>query len=104
MRSALKLLYIYRLYIIILLYILKLHQSVPWTVPKLDADGNVMKDVNGKDLWTGYCVDFVQKLSEEMDFDYDLVVPADRQFGKKLPNGQWDGLIGDLAKGVGNDA
>ncbi|XP_043516551.1 ionotropic receptor 25a isoform X3 [Frieseomelitta varia] len=73
--------------------------SVPWTVPKLDADGNVMKDVNGKDLWTGYCVDFVQKLSEEMDFDYDLVVPADRQFGKKLPNGQWDGLIGDLAKG-----
>ncbi|KAK9303879.1 hypothetical protein QLX08_004603 [Tetragonisca angustula] len=73
--------------------------SVPWTVPKLDADGNVMKDVNGKDLWTGYCVDFVQKLSEEMDFDYDLVIPTDRQFGKKLPNGQWDGLIGDLAKG-----
>ena len=77
---------------------------MPWTVPKLDADGNVMKDVNGKDLWSGYCVDFVQKLSEEMDFDYDLVIPADRQFGKKLPNGQWDGLIGDLAKGVGNDA
>ncbi|KOX78574.1 Glutamate receptor, ionotropic kainate 1 [Melipona quadrifasciata] len=81
------------------LRILKLHQSVPWTVPELDADGNVMKDVNGKDLWSGYCVDFVQKLSEEMDFDYDLVVPADRQFGKKLANGQWDGLIGDLAKG-----
>ncbi|CAD1477130.1 unnamed protein product [Heterotrigona itama] len=73
--------------------------SVPWTVPKVDADGNVMKDVNGRDLWSGYCVDFVEKLSEVMDFDYDLVIPADRQFGKRLPNGQWDGLIGDLAKG-----
>lgn len=59
-----------------------------------------MKDENGNDMWDGYCVDFVKKLSEEMEFDYDLVVPQDHQFGKKLSNGQWDGLIGDLAKGV----
>ncbi|CAK9815491.1 Ionotropic receptor 25a [Anthophora quadrimaculata] len=74
--------------------------SVPWIVPKMDpVTGQVMKDENGNDMWDGYCVDFIKKLSEEMQFDYDLVVPQDRQFGKKLPNGQWDGLIGDLAKG-----
>lgn len=74
---------------------------MPWTVPKVDpVTGQVMKDENGKEMWDGYCVDFVKKLSEEMQFDYDLVVPEDRKFGKKLPNGQWDGLIGDLAKGV----
>ncbi|XP_024225398.1 ionotropic receptor 25a isoform X2 [Bombus impatiens] len=74
--------------------------SVPWTVPRLDpVTGKIMKDENGNDMWDGYCVDFVKKLSEEMEFDYDLVVPQDHQFGKKLSNGQWDGLIGDLAKG-----
>ncbi|XP_078050194.1 ionotropic receptor 8a isoform X2 [Augochlora pura] len=74
--------------------------SVPWTIPKLDpATGQAMRDENGKEIWEGYCIDFIKKLSEEMQFDYDLVIPEDRQFGKKLSNGQWDGLIGDLAKG-----
>nr|XP_033332474.1 ionotropic receptor 25a [Megalopta genalis] len=74
--------------------------SVPWTIAKVDpVTGQMMKDENGKEIWEGYCIDFIKKLSEEMQFDYDLVIPEDRQFGKKLSNGQWDGLIGDLAKG-----
>ncbi|XP_053972088.1 ionotropic receptor 25a [Hylaeus volcanicus] len=74
--------------------------SVPWTMPKVDpATGHVMKDENGKEMWDGYCIDFIKKLSEEMQFDYDIVVPEDREFGKKMANGQWNGLIGDLSKG-----
>ncbi|XP_076224221.1 ionotropic receptor 8a isoform X2 [Nomia melanderi] len=74
--------------------------SVPWTVPKIDPrTGLAMKDEDGKEIWEGYCIDFIKTLSEEMDFDYDLIVPEDRQFGKKLSNGQWNGLVGDLAKG-----
>lgn len=59
-----------------------------------------MHNEEGKQIWEGYCIDFVKKLSEEMQFDYDLVIPEDDEFGKKLPNGEWTGLIGDLAKGV----
>ncbi|XP_076619058.1 ionotropic receptor 8a [Colletes latitarsis] len=73
--------------------------AIPWVMPKVDAAGKVMKDENGKELWNGYCIDFIKKLAEDMQFDYDLIVPEDRQFGKKLANGQWNGLIGDLAKG-----
>ncbi|XP_043249876.1 ionotropic receptor 25a [Colletes gigas] len=74
--------------------------AIPWVMPKVDAaTGQVMKDENGKELWDGYCIDFIKKLAEDMQFDYDLIVPEDRQFGKKLDNGQWNGLIGDLAKG-----
>lgn len=66
-------------------------------MPKVDpATDLVMRDENGKEILEGYCIDFIKKLAEEMQFDYEI----DRQFGKKLPNGQWDGLIGDLAKGV----
>lgn len=61
-----------------------------------------MRNEEGKEIWEGYCIDFIKKLSEEMQFDYDLVVPEDKEFGKKLPNGEWNGLIGDLAKGVGS--
>ncbi|XP_029173656.1 ionotropic receptor 25a isoform X2 [Nylanderia fulva] len=74
--------------------------AVPWSVIKRDpATGQEMRDEEGKQIWEGYCIDFVQKLSYEMQFDYDLVIPEDEEFGKKLPNGEWSGVIGDLAKG-----
>jgi len=60
-----------------------------------------MRDEEGKEIWEGYCIDFIKKLSEEMQFDYDLVIPDNQEFGKRLPNGEWNGLIGDLVKGVG---
>lgn len=59
-----------------------------------------MRNEDGREIWEGYCIDFVKKLSIEMQFDYELVIPDDQEFGKKLPNGEWTGLIGDLAKGV----
>lgn len=34
-----------------------------------------------------------------MDFDYEIVAPKNGTFGKKR-NGKWDGVIGDLARGV----
>ncbi|KAK2580489.1 hypothetical protein KPH14_006227 [Odynerus spinipes] len=75
-------------------------QAIPWSVAKIDpATGQIMRDADGNEIWEGYCIDFIQKLSEEMQFDYELVIPMDRSFGEKLPNGQWSGLVGDLAKG-----
>ena len=35
-----------------------------------------------------------------MNFDYDIVIPKNGEFGSKLQNGEWNGLVGDLAKGV----
>ncbi|XP_032670681.1 ionotropic receptor 25a [Odontomachus brunneus] len=74
--------------------------AVPWSVIKKDpATGQEMHNEEGKEIWEGYCIDFIQKLSEVMQFDYDLVIPEDQEFGKKSPNGEWTGLIGDLARG-----
>ncbi|XP_051160876.1 ionotropic receptor 25a-like isoform X13 [Leptopilina boulardi] len=66
--------------------------AIPWTV----EDG---VDENGNIKWKGYCIDLIAKLAEVMDFEYDLVIPNDREFGAKTPNGEWTGLVGDLAKG-----
>lgn len=35
-----------------------------------------------------------------MNFDYELVIPENGTFGEKNLEGVWNGLIGDIAKGV----
>ncbi|KAK0162799.1 hypothetical protein PV327_006545 [Microctonus hyperodae] len=72
----------------------------PWSTIKLDpTTGLPMKDENGREIWEGYCIDFIKKLAEKMNFDYDLVIPSDKTFGSKLANGKWTGVVGDLARG-----
>lgn len=50
-----------------------------------------------KPAWEGYCIDFIAALSENLNFDYTLVPSRDGQFGARQPNGDWNGLVGDLA-------
>jgi hypothetical protein len=44
----------------------------------------------------------MQKLSEEMAFDYEIVPPTTGRFGKRISDKKWDGVIGDLYTGVTN--
>nr|QZH55073.1 ionotropic receptor 8a [Achelura yunnanensis] len=74
--------------------------AIPWTLQKMDpSTGQPMVTDDGDPMYEGYCVDLIQKLSEVMEFDYEIVTPKSGTFGRKLPNGTWDGLIGDLARG-----
>ncbi|KAJ1521276.1 hypothetical protein ONE63_002957 [Megalurothrips usitatus] len=61
-------------------------ESVPWAYQ--EADG----------AWTGYCVDFVNRLAEMMDFDHELV-PGDGYGERDLSTGRWSGALGDLVAG-----
>lgn len=45
-------------------------------------------------------MDYLQKLSELMNFDYEIVVPENGTFGEKDSEGRWNGVIGDLVSGV----
>ncbi|XP_013164224.1 PREDICTED: glutamate receptor ionotropic, kainate 5 [Papilio xuthus] len=73
--------------------------AIPWTMKKLDSAGEVMLDEEGQPLYEGYCIDLIEKLSQTMDFDYEIVTPKSGDFGQKQRNGSWDGLIGDLMTG-----
>ncbi|XP_059056602.1 ionotropic receptor 25a [Achroia grisella] len=74
--------------------------AVPWTLPKLDPDtGEPMVNEDGQPLYEGYCIDLIAKLSETMNFEYEIVTPRGGTFGMKLSNGSWDGIIGDLVRG-----
>nr|WJO13358.1 ionotropic receptor IR8a [Spodoptera frugiperda] len=74
--------------------------AVPWTLMKLDpTTGEQMYNEDGQPLYEGYCIDLIARLSETMSFDYEIVSPKTGDFGKKLPNGTWDGVVGDLMRG-----
>ena len=59
-----------------------------------------MFDSNGNALWEGFCIDFIETLSEKLNFDYILVDPKVGKFGRRNPDTrEWDGIIGDLVSG-----
>ncbi|KAM3955104.1 LOW QUALITY PROTEIN: ionotropic receptor 8a [Aphomia sociella] len=73
--------------------------AVPWTLPKIDPEtGEPMVNEDGQPVYEGYCIDLIDKLSEVMNFEYEIVTPKSGTFGIKLPNGTWDGIIGDLVR------
>ncbi|XP_064873192.1 glutamate receptor ionotropic, NMDA 3A [Oncorhynchus nerka] len=47
----------------------------------------------------GYCVDLLEKLAEDMGFDFDLYIVGDGKYGG-FKNGRWTGLVGDLLSGA----
>ena len=42
----------------------------------------------------------LNKLSDKMGFDYTIRLVADGQYGGKLEDGSWTGLVGDLVNHV----
>ncbi|XP_055928723.1 ionotropic receptor 93a-like [Argiope bruennichi] len=59
----------------------------------------ITTDPDGKRHYRGLAVDFVQAISKEMNFTYEFLVPADNQAGRKLPHGEWSGMIGQIVRG-----
>ncbi|BHF84786.1 hypothetical protein SprV_0902793800 [Sparganum proliferum] len=48
---------------------------------------------------SGFQIDLLQLLQEQLQFGFELVTPVDGEYGRKLPNGSWTGLIGLVVRG-----
>ncbi|XP_069181977.1 glutamate receptor ionotropic, delta-1 [Procambarus clarkii] len=42
----------------------------------------------------GFAFDMLEELQRKLGFRYRLVLPCDGNWGNKLPNGSWDGMVG----------
>ncbi|XP_060089118.1 glutamate receptor ionotropic, NMDA 3B [Heteronotia binoei] len=51
----------------------------------------------------GYCIDLLEKLAEDLPFDFDLYIVGDGKYGA-WKNGRWTGLVGDLLSGTAHMA
>ncbi|XP_066933067.1 glutamate receptor ionotropic, NMDA 2B-like [Clytia hemisphaerica] len=48
---------------------------------------------------TGYVLELFQMVLKDLNLEVDMYVVEDGKYGKEQPNGEWDGLIGDLKSG-----
>ncbi|XP_018601310.2 glutamate receptor ionotropic, NMDA 3B [Scleropages formosus] len=51
----------------------------------------------------GYCIDLLEKLAEDMRFEFDLYIVGDGKYGA-WKGGRWTGLVGDLLNGMADMA
>ncbi|XP_066507115.1 glutamate receptor ionotropic, NMDA 3A [Hoplias malabaricus] len=61
--------------------------------------GNETVPMELKKCCYGYCIDLLEKLAEDMGFDFDLYIVGDGKYGA-YKNGRWTGLVGDLMSGA----
>ncbi|KAK2553030.1 Glutamate receptor ionotropic [Acropora cervicornis] len=55
-----------------------------------------VKEKDGSISYEGYCIDLLNKLAENLHFSYEIHTSPDEVYGTELPNGSWNGLIGEL--------
>lgn len=55
---------------------------------------------SGNDRFEGYSVDLIHEVAKMLDFNFEIYLVHDGNFGTKMQNGQWNGMIGELLKGV----
>lgn len=48
----------------------------------------------------GFAVDLIEEVAGMLDFKYEIYLVNDGKFGSRLPNGEWNGMIGELLSGV----
>jgi ABC-type amino acid transport substrate-binding protein len=56
------------------------------------------KNYTGNDRYEGYCVELAERLSQVVNFTYELRLVKDNKFGSKDANGNWNGIIGELVR------
>ncbi|XP_014768777.1 glutamate receptor ionotropic, kainate 2 [Octopus bimaculoides] len=53
----------------------------------------------GNDRFRGFAVDLMDVVSKRLGFEYDLYLVGDGNFGAKMDNGDWNGMIGEVLAG-----
>jgi len=54
----------------------------------------------GNDRFEGYLADILRLLATSVGFDYEIRLSRDRKHGELHADGEWDGMIGDVQRGV----
>ncbi|XP_014254521.1 ionotropic receptor 25a isoform X2 [Cimex lectularius] len=71
--------------------------SIPFAYPAFNDKNEKIIGPDGNQVWEGYCIDLIERLAKDMNFDFELVTSYD--FGEKKMDGSWTGLIGELQRG-----
>jgi Ligated ion channel L-glutamate- and glycine-binding site len=57
-------------------------------------------EYKGNDAFEGYCADLAAAVAKIVNFEYLIRPVKDGNYGKKLDDGSWNGMIGELIREV----
>ena len=64
---------------------------------KPPSDGKLLE---GNDLYEGYVADLASEVAQRVGIDYIIQPVKDGKYGSEDENGEWNGMIGELIRGV----
>ncbi|CAD5116620.1 DgyrCDS5493 [Dimorphilus gyrociliatus] len=50
-------------------------------------------------IWEGLTFDILNQLAQDLNFTYDVIEPADGNWGIDIGNGSWNGMMGQVIRG-----
>jgi len=56
--------------------------------------------LTGNDRFEGYVADILRLVAASLGFDYEICLSTDGRYGEQNANGQWNGIIGEVVRGV----
>lgn len=59
-------------------------------------------ELSGNDRYEGYAIDIIQQLSEKLNFEYEIIIQSDGNYGVYSNDTGWDGMIGKIIAEVRN--
>jgi len=54
----------------------------------------------GNDRYEGYCAELAAEIAKIVGFDYIIRLVKDNKYGSRLDDGNWNGMVGELSRGV----
>lgn len=56
--------------------------------------------LTGNARYEGFCIDLIEELANHLGFKYVIKEVGDRAYGIRNEKGEWNGMIGELIRGV----
>ena len=56
--------------------------------------------LTGNDRFEGYLADILRLVASRLRFDYEICLSTYGNYGEQNANGQWNGIIGEVVRGV----
>ena len=58
------------------------------------------KPLSGSYRYEGYIPDLIDKIADKAGFKYKIRMVMDARYGERTQDGRWNGMIGDIVRGV----
>ncbi|WAR00595.1 GRIA2-like protein, partial [Mya arenaria] len=52
----------------------------------------------GEERFEGFCIDMIKVIAQKVNFNYTIREVLDREYGSKLNDGSWDGMVGEIIR------